>query len=84
MPCPCSWGQAILPWKDLAYDDDSRASVDMNIAYTAGGKFVEIQGSAENGEGFAHNQLMEMIELATRGCRRLAEIQNQSLSDRGS
>src|SRR5262249_18075007 len=37
---------------DLDYADDSRAEVDMNIAYTAAGKFVEIQGSAENGQGF--------------------------------
>ena len=54
---------------DLDYDDDSRASVDMNIAYTAAGKFVEIQGSAENGEGFTHGQLLELVDLATRGCR---------------
>src|SRR5690606_13461893 len=33
---------------DLDYQDDVRANVDMNVAYTAGGKFVEVQGSAEN------------------------------------
>src|SRR5687768_6972496 len=36
---------------DLDYHDDSRADVDMNIAYTRGGKLVEIQGSAENAGG---------------------------------
>ena len=66
---------------DLAYDDDSRAAVDMNIAYTAGGKFVEIQGSAENGEGFGHAQLLEMIELATRGCRQIAQLQASALAE---
>jgi ribonuclease PH len=65
---------------DLAYDDDSRASVDMNIAYTAAGKFVEIQGSAENGEGFGHPQLLELVELATRGCRQIAQLQAQALA----
>lgn len=65
---------------DLDYHDDARASVDFNVAYTAGGKFVEIQGSAENGAGFDHARMLEMIELATRGCRQLFEIQNQALN----
>ncbi len=59
---------------DLDYIDDSAANVDMNVAFTAGGKFVELQGSAENGEGFATDKLMEMVELATKGCRQLHEI----------
>jgi ribonuclease PH len=53
--------------------------VDMNIAYTAGGKFVEIQGSAENGEGFGHPQLLELVELATSGCRQIAQEQASAL-----
>ena len=59
---------------DLDYIDDAAAAVDMNIAFTARGKFVELQGSAENGEGFASDQLMQMIQLATKGCRQLHEI----------
>lgn len=53
---------------DLDYADDSRASVDLNVAYTGGGKFVEVQGSAENGEGFEPAKLLEMTELAVKGC----------------
>lgn len=68
---------------DLDYADDSRAMVDMNIAYTAAGKFVEIQGSAENGQGFSHEQLLRMVDLATRGCRQLMDIQNSALSAPG-
>ena len=68
---------------DLDYIDDSRASVDMNIAYTAAGRFVEIQGGAENGEGFTHQQLLELVDLATRGCRELAGIQTEALSEIG-
>src|SRR5689334_8765461 len=37
-------GEALL---DLAYDDDSRAEVDMNIVKTGAGKFIEVQGTAE-------------------------------------
>src|SRR5262252_10578287 len=32
---------------DLAYDDDSRADVDMNIVKTGDGRFIEVQGTAE-------------------------------------
>jgi len=59
---------------DLDYVDDSRASVDMNIAMTKSGKYVEIQGAAENGEGFDRALLNEMLDLAATGCRRLIEL----------
>ena len=64
---------------DLDYHDDSRAEVDMNIAYTAGGKFVEIQGSAEGACGFDRSQMQQMTDLAVRGCERLMELQRQAL-----
>jgi ribonuclease PH len=65
---------------DLDYFDDSRANVDMNVAYTAGGKFVEIQGSAENGEGFDRKRMNEMLDLAVAGCEQLMEIQRKALA----
>jgi ribonuclease PH len=58
---------------DLDYWDDSRANVDMNIAYTAGGKFVEVQGSAENGTGFDRKQMQQMMDLAFKGCEQLMQ-----------
>jgi ribonuclease PH len=66
---------------DLDYHDDSRAAVDMNIAYTAGGKLVEMQGSAENaGGGFDLAQMNRMVELGVKGCRELMAIQQQALA----
>ncbi len=65
---------------DLDYFDDSRAAVDMNVAYTRGGKFVEIQGSAENGEGFDRSQMTAMTDLAVRGCEQIMEIQREALT----
>jgi ribonuclease PH len=62
---------------DLDYQDDSRAAVDLNVAYTASGKFVEIQGSAENGEGFDRSRLDGMLDLAVKGCRELMALQNR-------
>src|SRR6188768_3945299 len=35
------------PLLDLAYDEDSRADVDMNVVKTADGRFIELQGTAE-------------------------------------
>jgi len=64
---------------DLDYADDSRANVDMNVAYTAGGKFVEIQGSAENGEGFDRGRMDALLDLAVSGCERLMSIQRDAL-----
>ncbi|MGA2501392.1 MAG: ribonuclease PH [Tepidisphaeraceae bacterium] len=64
---------------DLAYEDDSRASVDMNVAYTARDKFVEVQGAAENGEGFDRATMDRMIDMAAAGCRMLFEVQKKAL-----
>ena len=35
------------PLLDLAYDEDSRADVDMNVVQTGDGQFIEVQGTAE-------------------------------------
>ncbi|MBC7785008.1 MAG: ribonuclease PH [Burkholderiales bacterium] len=65
---------------DLDYIDDSRANVDLNVAYTQGGKFVEVQGSAENGEGFDRAVMNAMLDMAVKGCADLFEIQSAALS----
>jgi ribonuclease PH len=65
---------------DLDYFDDCRANVDMNVAYTAHGNFVEIQGSAENGQGFAREQMNALLDMGVRGCEQLFEIQKKALA----
>jgi ribonuclease PH len=62
------------PMLDLAYDEDSRADVDMNIVKTGDGRFIEVQGTAE-GAPFERRALDELMELADRGIRELVEIQ---------
>jgi ribonuclease PH len=64
---------------DLDYVDDSRAEVDMNVAYTAKGEFVEIQGSAENGGGFDRGRMDRLLDLAVAGCKQLMVLQRQAL-----
>lgn len=63
---------------DLDYADDSRAAVDMNVAITASGRFVEIQGSAENGQGFDRGVLERLLDLGATGCRELIAIQRRA------
>ena len=65
---------------DLDYVDDSRANVDMNVACTAGGRFVEVQGSAEKVGGFDRGALDRMLDLAALGCRQLIALQRQALA----
>src|SRR5678816_3837845 len=36
-----------VPMLDLAYEEDSRAEVDMNVVKTSDGRFIELQGTAE-------------------------------------
>jgi len=63
---------------DLPYDEDSRAEVDMNVAMTDAGGFVELQGTAER-EPFSRAQLDAMLGLADAGIRELFERQRQAL-----
>ncbi|MFY9781790.1 MAG: ribonuclease PH [Candidatus Baltobacteraceae bacterium] len=63
---------------DLAYAEDSRAEVDMNVAMTDAGAFVEVQGTAET-RPFDRAQLDEMLELARTGIERLFEEQRAAL-----
>jgi ribonuclease PH len=64
-------GESLL---DLAYDDDSRAEVDMNIVKTGAGRFIEVQGTAE-GPPFSREALDTLLDLADIGIRQLIDKQ---------
>jgi len=63
---------------DLAYDEDSRAQVDMNVVMTGSGRFVEIQATAE-GRPFVSAELDSLLALASAGIRGLTEHQQSLL-----
>jgi len=63
---------------DLNYDEDSTAQTDMNVAMTASGKFIEIQGTAES-EPFSAETLGKMLRLAKKGVDELIEMQRIAL-----
>jgi ribonuclease PH len=65
-------GQAVL---DLDYVEDSEASVDMNFVMTGNGRFVEVQGTAEE-EPFSHAELDMLRDLAEEGCQELTRLQH--------
>ncbi len=71
-------GRAVL---DLDYQEDSRADVDMNVAMTGGGKFIEIQGTSE-GRAFGGDELDAMLRLARGGCRKLMAAQREAIDGR--
>lgn len=59
---------------DLEYTEDSIADVDMNVVMTGGGRFVEIQGTAEK-EPYSRSDFDELINLAEKGIQDLIEMQ---------
>jgi ribonuclease PH len=71
-------GAAVL---DLDYQEDSAAEVDMNVVMTGAGEFVEVQGTAER-VSFSQARLLEMLDLAGAGIRRLVALQRRALEKR--
>ncbi|MEY2737109.1 MAG: hypothetical protein RL683_227 [Actinomycetota bacterium] len=67
------------PQLDLAYVEDVRAETDMNVVVTGGGKFVEVQGTAE-GVPFDRDELNALLDLALKGCNDLTAIQKAALA----
>lgn len=67
------------PTLDLHYDDDVRAETDMNVVMTGGGKFVEVQGTAER-DPFDRDLLNALLDLAADGCAELTRMQREALA----
>ena len=68
-----------VPVLDLEYVEDSKADTDMNVVIAEDGRFIEIQGTAED-EPFDRKELMEMLRLAEKGTDELRAIQRAALS----
>lgn len=73
-------GQPLL---DLAYVEDSRAAVDLNLVMTGGGGLVELQGTGESGP-FSRDDLARLMALAESGVQRLIAIQRTALGGLGA
>jgi len=66
---------------DLCYSEDSGAEVDMNVVMTGSGRFVEVQGTAEQ-TPFAQAELDRMLRMAKKGIRELIRFQKKALKGR--
>jgi ribonuclease PH len=69
-----------LPMLDLAYVEDSKAEVDMNVVMTTSGRFVEVQGTAE-GAPYSRAELDELLSLAEHGIAQLLDEQAAVLAE---
>jgi ribonuclease PH len=70
-------GEVLL---DLNYEEDSAAEVDMNIVKTGAGRFVELQGTAEDGS-FSEDELALLMAAGDKGTRELIAMQRKILGD---
>jgi ribonuclease PH len=68
------------PLLDLAYEEDSRADVDMNIVQTGDGRFIEVQGTAEAAP-FGRDALLSLLDLAQDGIRQLNALQREVVGE---
>ncbi|HEX9094139.1 MAG TPA: ribonuclease PH [Coriobacteriia bacterium] len=59
---------------DLDYAEDSRAEVDMNVVMDGRGRLIEVQGTGER-TPFDRASLDRLVDLATAGITRLADVQ---------
>lgn len=66
------------PLLDLAYVEDKDAGVDANVVMLEPNRFVEVQGTGEQGT-FSRDELHVLLDLATGGIERLFQLQRQAL-----
>jgi ribonuclease PH len=66
------------PLLDLEYVEDVACDTDMNVVMTAGGHFVEVQGTAE-GAAFSRAEMDRLLALAERGIGELVRRQREAL-----
>jgi ribonuclease PH len=69
-----------IPMLDLAYEEDSKAEVDMNVVKTSDGRFIELQGTAET-RPFDRRQLDALLELAETGIEALMAKQREIVGE---
>ncbi len=69
-------GRALL---DLCYVEDAEAAVDLNLVMTAGGRFIELQGSGEEAT-FSREEMDSMLALGRDAIDRLAALQRAALA----
>ncbi len=65
---------------DLAYTEDSSAEVDMNLVMTGRGRYVEVQGTAEQ-KPFDKKDLDEFLGFGWKGIQELVALQKNLIGE---
>ena len=65
---------------DLAYEEDSKAAVDMNVVMTGSSEFIEVQGTGER-TTFSKEEMDKLLSLAKAGIQELIDIQRKLFKD---
>jgi ribonuclease PH len=65
---------------DLDYAEDFLAETDMNCAMTDGGRFLEVQATAEK-EPLSREQLQSLLALSERGIKELITAQKRAIAE---
>jgi len=65
---------------DLAYTEDSSAEVDMNLVMTGRGRYVEVQGTAEQ-KPFDKKDLDEFLGFGWKGIQELVAMQKDLIGE---
>ncbi|MEO1620080.1 MAG: ribonuclease PH [Cyanobacteria bacterium J06632_3] len=68
------------PFLDLNYPEDFAADIDFNVVMTDEQKFIEVQGTAEEGS-FTRQQLNAMLDYAEKGISELMQLQRAALTE---
>ena len=70
-------GEALL---DLCYEEDSRATVDLNCVMTENGEIIELQGTGE-GRPYRREELQILLDLCAEGNAQLCAIEKEYLGE---
>jgi ribonuclease PH len=68
------------PMVDLAYEEDSKAEVDMNIVMTDDLRFIEVQGTGEE-RAFSKEEFSKLQSLAEDAIKELIKVQKEVLGE---
>lgn len=63
---------------DLDYEEDCVAELDSNFVMAGDGRFIEVQATGEQ-HPFTAEQLSRLMDMASNGCKKLIDLQNQVL-----
>ena len=63
---------------DLCYEEDSNATVDMNVVMTDSGQLIEVQATGELAP-FSREAMHQLLDVAEKGITELITIQKNVL-----